>query len=877
MFERLGHIVLRFRFALVVAWIAAAAAAVLFAPSLKDVGTADETSFLPRDVESMQARDLLATAFPADASSGTATLVASRPGGLSEADRAYLGLLGEWILAPSAPEAVHDIVVNVQSATRRPELASLFRSADGVVELAQVQLSVAPFQRSANDAVDAIRERIEGTLPAGLRVDVTGPAGLGRDYLAAVAEGTDRTTLVTLVLVIVILLLIYRSPITALVPLVTIGVAFLVSRGILGVLAQAGWKIPSLVDSMLVVLVFGVGTDYTIFLISRFREELARGDWRQAGAVTVGRIGAVITASAATVVVGLGSMAVARFGLVSWIGPALAITIVVTLVVGLTLSPALLGIAGDRIFWPRRVRWAGGPAVVPASRAEGVWGRVAGWITARPGWVAAAVLIALALPLAGVQGLRSSFDVIAELPRDAEARLGYETVAAHLDRGQLLPMTVLLALEPGTDPAAPAGLALVERTATRLAAIDGVGTVRSLVTPSGDGAVPAGMRPSERLAEIAAGFALAPGADLRAAMAQLVEAETSGRLGATGDYLDAVGGAFPDVAESADWRLAVTDLAAVRAAARSIAASPSTPPAEALGALTVAGPRLASGLDTLAATFSGRPDDLFLPVSLPGVGGESARAALGTYVSADASTVRLYVVTSEEPYSAASFETVGRLRDALAAPEAGISRAVIGGAIAEFADVSDTINGDFRRVSVITLAGILLVLALLLRSVVAPIYLVLTVLLSYGTSMGLASWIFQGLLGQPGVNYFIPLMVFVLLVALGSDYNIFLMSRVREESEGRELREGIRLASARTGAVITSAGVILAGTFAALTMSPLLVLVQVGVIVSLGVLIDTFVVRSLLVPAIAALLGDLSWWPFGRRGHGPPLAHGARR
>jgi len=873
MFERLGHLVIRLRFALLVAWIAAAAAAYLLAPSLEDVGTADETSFLPRDVESMQARDLLATAFPADASSGMATLVASRPGGLSEADRAYLGSLGDWILGPSAPSAVHDVVAGVQSADRRPELASLFRSADGVVELAQVQLSVAPFQRSANDAVDAIRERIDGTLPAGLRVDVTGPAGLGRDYLAAVAEGTDRTTLVTLVLVIVILLLIYRSPVTALVPLVTIGVAFLVSRGILGVLAQAGWKIPSLVDSMLVVLVFGVGTDYTIFLISRFREELARGDWRQAGAATVGRIGAVITASAATVVVGLGSMAVARFGLVSWIGPALAVTIVVTLVVGLTLSPALLGIAGDRIFWPRRVRFAGGAA---ASRADGVWGRVAGWITARPGWVAAAVLIALALPMAGVQGLRSSFDVIAELPRDAEARQGYDMVAAHLDRGQLLPITVLLALEPGTDPAAPAGLALIERTATRLAAIDGVGTVRSLITPTGDGAVPAGMRPSERLAEIAAGFELAPGADLRAAIAQLVGAETNGRLGATADYLDAVALAFPDVAETAGWRRVVVDLAAVRTAATAIAAAPSTPPSEALGALTVAGPRLASGLDALAATFRGRPDDLFLPTSLPGVGGESARAALGTYVSADASTVRLYVVTSEEPYSAASFETVGRLRDALATPEAGVSRAVMGGAIAEFADVSDTINGDFSRVSVITLAGILLVLALLLRSVVAPIYLVLTVLLSYGTSMGLASWIFQGLLGQPGVNYFIPLMVFVLLVALGSDYNIFLMSRVREESEGRELREGIRLASARTGAVITSAGVILAGTFAALTMSPLLVLVQVGVIVSLGVLIDTFIVRSLLVPAIAALLGDLSWWPLGRRGHGPSPAQGAR-
>jgi len=109
-------------------------------------------------------------------------------------------------------------------------------------------------------------------------------------------------------------------------------------------------------------------------------------------------------------------------------------------------------------------------------------------------------------------------------------------------------------------------------------------------------------------------------------------------------------------------------------------------------------------------------------------------------------------------------------------------------------------------------------------------------------------------------------MVFVLLVALGSDYNIFLMSRVREESETRELREGIRVASARTGTVITSAGLILAGTFGALITSPLQLLFQVGVAVALGVLIDTFVVRSLLVPAVTAFIGERAWWP-GHRKH----------
>jgi uncharacterized membrane protein YdfJ with MMPL/SSD domain len=849
------------------------------------VGTADETSFLPRDVESMKARNLVARAFPADASSGIATLVMSRAGGLTEADRAYLVSLGTWVLDPAAPPEVRRVVANVLSADRRPELGSLFRSADGAVELAQVQLSVAPFQQSANEAVDAIRGHVEATAPPGLQVDVTGPAGLGRDYLASVMEGTDRTTIATVALVVVILLLIYRAPIAAMVPLVTIGVAFLVSRGVLGVLAASGWQIPSLVDSFLVVLVFGVGTDYTIFLISRFREELGRSDWREAGATTVGRIGAVIAASAATVIVGLGSMAVARFGLTQMIGPALAITIAVTLAVGLTLSPALLGIAGDRLLWPRRpVPRPLLPAVDPAAfgsgggrasagsaaaaPAAGAWEKVARWITTRPGRVAAGVLILLAVPVAGVSGLRSNFDVIAELPRDLEARRGYGTVAAHLQRGQLLPISVLVELSPGVDPRAPAGLALIERTTARLAATEGVATVRSLVAPSGDGTVPADLRPSARLAAIAAGFRPVPGVDPLAVLALLVEAETSGRLAMTSAYLDALGLAFPDVASGDAWQRAMADLEAVRAAATGLASVGVTSPEGApfLSAVATAGPRVSSEFEALSGVFRGRADDLFLPADLAGGAGDDARAMLGSYVSADRSTVRLYVVTRDDPYSSASFETVGRLRSALATPEPGISGALLGGPISEFADISTTIADDFGRVAILTLAGILVVLAILLRSLIAPIYLVLTVLLSYGTSMGLAAWIFQGLLGQPGINYFIPLMVFVLLVALGSDYNIFLMSRVREESEGRDVRGGIRVASARTGAVITSAGVILAGTFAALTTAPLQVLVQVGVIVSLGVLIDTFAVRSLLVPALAAILGDLSWWPFGRGG-----------
>jgi RND superfamily putative drug exporter len=266
--------------------------------------------------------------------------------------------------------------------------------------------------------------------------------------------------------------------------------------------------------------------------------------------------------------------------------------------------------------------------------------------------------------------------------------------------------------------------------------------------------------------------------------------------------------------------------------------------------------RLPGELSQLAAAFGA--DDLYAPPDL-----------VAAYESASGDVARLYVTTVANPYDTKAFDTVRSLRTLMAGQAAGFgpsATSYVGGPTAEFTDVQSTISADFLRVAAITIVGILLVLVLLLRALAAPAYLVLTVLLSYSASLSLSAFILQHVFGQAGLNYFIPLMVFVLLVALGSDYNIFLMSRVREESATRPLRPGIRAASARTGTVITSAGLILAGTFGALITSPLQLLFQVGITVGLGVLVDTFIVRSLLVPAITAFVGEWAWWPFQRRG-----------
>jgi putative drug exporter of the RND superfamily len=945
-FDRLGRLALRLPFLFVGVWVALAVAFGVLGPSLARVGSADETSFLPKNAESLAARNVIKEAFPNDSAASMALVVYSRPGGLTDADRAAIEAQRSWFEGAGHPEGIAAYV----TAEATPTLASMFRSADGVVELARVDLDSPSFLPRTNAAIDAMRAHLAsaGVLPGGLAVQISGQAGIGRDYLGAIREGTDRTTLVTILLVVIVLLLIYRAPLAAMVPLATIGCAFLVSRGLLGFLAQGGWKLSSVLDSFIVVLVFGVGTDYTIFLISRFREELGRNSHSDAVRVTVNRMGAVIAASAATVIVGLSSMVAASFGMIQTTGPALAITIFITLLAGLTLTPSLLAIFGRRLFWPihEQTRTA-------ASDERGFWAALARRITARPGVLAALIMCVLAAPLLALPGLKQNFNVLEELPSGAESRAGFQTLSTHMAEGKLMPLNVLVEMPDG-DLARPDKLTRIAALEAQIAAVPDVQSVSSIVDPRGEGKVSDLLKPSVQLAAMAQGFAKAPNPDVNVQLSdaslagtdstvsylgglrtaypkadgpgldsaiadaallqkgvvdgrqqanaanqlgqvadQITAAAGAGAGGSGGDvaaqvaqlktYLDELGAACPDVAATDAFKSAEAALPGIAATKDPVAAislvasirqmqawfearpafyfSPTTiaPTADELAArqaMAEARTRLPAELTALAAVFG--PGDLYASPELA-----------SAYTSKDGGVTRLYVTTASNPYDTRAFETVRRLRTLMGRQAAAFgpaATAYVGGSTAEFTDVQSTISADFLRVAAITIVGILLVLILLLRALAAPIYLVLTVLLSYTASLSLSAFLLQNVFGQPGLNYFIPLMVFVLLVALGSDYNIFLMSRVREESAARPLRAGIRVASARTGTVITSAGLILAGTFGALITSPLQLLFQVGVTVGLGVLVDTFIVRSLLVPAITAFIGERAWWPLHRRG-----------
>jgi len=221
--------------------------------------------------------------------------------------------------------------------------------------------------------------------------------------------------------------------------------------------------------------------------------------------------------------------------------------------------------------------------------------------------------------------------------------------------------------------------------------------------------------------------------------------------------------------------------------------------------------------------------------------------------------VRLDVVLSKDPFASETFDQIPALRSAVRS--AGGSDVLVGGPTAEAFDYRESATRDNFVILPLALIVVLVILAVLLRSLLAPLMLVATVILSFFAALGTGIFFFEYVFGFPGVDPSLPLLSFVFLVALGIDYNIFLMARVREETLRFGTRTGMLRGLAVTGAVITSAGIVLAGTFSALAVLPLVFLTEIGFIIAFGVLLDTFLVRSVLVPALGFDIGPRIWWP----------------
>lgn len=818
----------RFKWWVALFWMALAVILFVVAPKLADVGVTDQSQFLPQDTESSTASALIETKFAsADhvaASSGL--LVIYNADGLSAADMQQARQLHDWLLSSTAPSNITSVVSIYESDA----LAATLISSDGTTMLMTLDFAQGAIDQAVKEAIVQIRSYISTNF-ADSEIYFTGDAGLMNDLFTSVQQTVDRTTLVTIILVTVLLLIVYRSPVAILLPLITIVCSYLVAIGLLGFMAQAGMQVPTLAEAYLVVIVFGVGTDYCLFMVSRFREELAHSDHAKAQHAALCHIGPVLAASALTVIVVFLSLGISRFGMNKTTGYAMALGVAVTLIAGLTLTPALVSIFGRKVFWPVR-------NLQTHTGGRFSWHTIGKWVVARPVLTAVPILLVLLLPYFALPKLSLSAGVVGQMPQGVDSVSGFNIFKERFPSGEFSPLYLMVQMPNGQTYDYTSHGMEISSLANDLAQVDGVYRIDYYNAPS------AGLN------------------ELSAQLQTVVLQLSQGNLPNTLDVLlTTIGGTmqalplqYPAVLQSQNFTNAVGALQQIQVALPQLQSGSNIE--QAMSQLQVALTLLISGLNGLSAEFNLALDTVF------------SAALKATYFSVDGTVSRVNIILKDDPYASAATDTVNLLRNTaqislVSLPQLSSASAVLylGGEPATRADMLSINNSDFVRVAILAIIGILVVIVLLLRSLLAPLYMILTVLLNYGTTIGIVAWLFIGLMHKESVVYMIPLFVFVILVALGADYNIFLMSRIREETHKMPIKDAVATAVGGTGGVITACGIILAGTFATLMTSSMPVVFEIGAAIGLGILIDTFLVRALLVPAIATILGRYGWWP----------------
>jgi RND superfamily putative drug exporter len=798
MFHALGRIVSRAWLLLLAAWVLLLIFSRIAAPPWGDVAQDKEFAFLPADAPSRRSEEVFARAFPEDKLASSIVLVLqdsnSEAGhldrdlkfidddlepGIYQIAQAEGGLVGEEPASeeplfsdesqPAPPPKPRSIIAHIRTPNA-PGSGALLVSPDGRGLLVVVELTTEFLSHANWPVIDNIQNlvatlRQQNKIPPGVDIVLTGSAVVGRDHTLAELQSAHATETLTVVLVIVLLVLIYRAPLLALIPLATVFLAVRATLNLLAVLAQAGHvTLFQGIQIYVTILSYGAGVDYCLFLMARYQEEFDQGGTpREALARAVGGVGAALVASAATVICGIGMMVFAEFGKFQEAGIAIPFGLFLVLLATLTFSAPLLALARRWAFWPQHPgRAASEPATVgrfrhwffqPGEEPHRIWERIGRRLKRRPGtiWLTTVALMAPFVVVAGLLYNHLSYDLIGTLPADAPNVVGTRVLRAHFPAGLMGPVTVLL-VNPHVDFTRPEGEALVRQITDRLRAQKeelGLADVRSLTAPLG-----------------------------------ITSAAQRGNAG-----LDVPQEARQEAMERAARARYVTDL------------------------------------------------------------GE--RAKIGT---------RLDLILEQSPFAHQSVADLDRVeqavRTALPGPLQQDAQLYVVGVTASVRDLQAVMQRDRVRIELLVLAGVFLILVVLLRGLIVPLYLLVSVLFSYYTTLGVA-FAFFWLLdphGFTGIDWKVAIFLFTILIAVGEDYNIFLMSRIREEERQHGPERSILEALTRTGPIISSCGIIMAGTFASLLAGSLTEMKQLGFALAFGVLLDTFVVRPILVPTFLMLL-----------------------
>lgn len=456
MFERLGRFVVHNPWKVVAGWVLVTIAVVTLAPALGDVITRDQANFLPSEYESVRAGELAAEAF-GEQNDASATIVVRRADGaeLSEADRSAVGGLADALNAAEI-DRVTQVVTGDQAV-----------SPNGKVQLVSAGLEGFGDDPELVAAIGHIRDTASGELgDSGLEYAVTGDVAMFADNADAFDTAFVIVGAATIVLIIGLLLLIYRSPVAALLPIVTVGLVSAIAPGVVAWLAQAfDFQVDQSVQIVMTIVLYGVGTDYIVFLLFRYRERLRAGDDPKTALVAaVARVGEVIASAAAAIIIAFSALLLAVFGGFRSIGPGLSVAVALMALASVTLVPAVVALVGPKVFWPSK-SWQRTPKGTTFQRL----GRFTGRRPALVALVSGGVMVVLSL---GMFGFNTDYDQTGQLPSDTESARGMEYMESGFPSGALSPTSVLVRADDGRlDEAA------LVAYADRLRQVPGVGGV----------------------------------------------------------------------------------------------------------------------------------------------------------------------------------------------------------------------------------------------------------------------------------------------------------------------------------------------------------------------------------------------------------------
>jgi RND superfamily putative drug exporter len=778
-FSALGSFSVRFRWSVLVAWVIAAFAAATFLPSLSSVTQSDNTKFLPADAP-VEKATALAAPFGTSNLLPVPLIAARQSGPLMPADSAALATLQRKL--QSDPSVVRIIDLGQSPAGQAAG------QADEFVVLVH-QLGGDP--NAATTLIDGLRAKIRQTpFPAGLQAHLAGAFAVQVDQQKANGNQGGQIERYSALLIIVLLVLIFRSLSLALVNLAPALISVVISGPLVAAAAQHGLKVSPIAQFLMIVLVLGAGTDYGLFLVFRVREQLriAKHDggpgpsvWadlrgprepaRQAIVTSVTKVGESITFSAATVIAAMLTLLLASFPFYADLGIPFAIAIGVTLLAALTLLPALLSIRLSLLGVKRTLfqRAFGRPKLLPwniqGAGKPGLWGTIAGRIVTHPVPTLLTGLVLFGALAVGVAGYKAAgFGGSTTAPARTDSAAGQALLTKYFPQSTANPTSLIFRFsQPVWQDPAVLGTGTSELKASPLfTTVTGpLNPVGVTLTPAQYAALHAALGPAKNLPPVPP-----KGGPIPPAAYQLYRA--------TGNYV------------SSDGR-------------------------------TV---QFSVGL------AAGNPGNTPALNAVPAVRAETSRVAASMHATASG----------------------------------------VAGQAPALHDISAVSTSDLKKIIPVAIVVIGLLLAIVLRSLIAPIYLIISVGISYLAALGLAAILFINIGGADGLVFFLPFLMFIFLLALGEDYNILVMTRIREEAHKLPLREAVSRALAVTGTTVTSAGLVLAGTFLVLAVvagggSGGTQIRDIGFALAIGILMDTFLVRTLLVPSTVVLLGRWNWWP----------------